>query len=808
MSSSKSRSAPSKIVGRVSRGSPDSGSNSTHSKTSSDKSARLVDRKSSKVTTTATATNNNNRSNHLNSSTVSEKRAVTKGSVLHEQLGQAQVDLKKAKDQLAMAEDAKSRALEELREMKKMAEEANLRLSEVLSKQKHVQEDSEMAKPRDDEQRASIMSVQKKEQAWQLELEELQKQQSLDSAALLATKQDLERATKELSVALEAKAFALNQAEEARKMADANAKRIQDLSVELAFLTESRESASDSRTAAEKGKERKGEPETVTLLENLKLELISLRDSESQARSSLRESKERIEMLEEEIEISKKSESKVIESMISLTEQLEDTKMSLQDANLEISSLKEKMEALEASGSRGSKGLEVSYHHLEKGNIDLHNMGETIEILKLELEKSRNDLLHAREGEFLAVSNMQALAEEASSLRNELRLATEAEEKSKKALDDLAVVLHEVTNEGNRVKAELESIQKESESLKVEQQLYKSTTSNSEDEVQVELNEARKEIDRLMGVIERARLDAEDSTSSWNAKEMGFINCIKMSEEEIAAEKEENQKLIVSLREAKEGARIAEIEKCKLMDSVRQAEVEASAARQAFEVVNVENSRLRNALSEVERELVSVIHENDYLKESEAAARQNVDKLMKLLDAATVEDSNRSCSLPSKINHELPHSEIRLLEDCGIEGASKMKSKGAAEYPKTSAKGLHDSRHIEVPSADVKTYSARPLSISPNENSKNKELVLDPHDPDDISEIDDFEPQYESIDKMSDLSPNRTDDGETLNFDDYDHVTCSQLEEMDENKVPPAIQKKKKALLRRFGDMLKKKGKS
>ncbi|XP_031492681.1 putative WEB family protein At1g65010, chloroplastic isoform X2 [Nymphaea colorata] len=841
----------SRIGGRISKLSLDVESGSSHGRSSIDRSPirlsldrspRLGERKSSKISTTHSVSEFSRRPSissphHLKlvltgdsilvETPTLQKRVVTRGTTeLQHQLGQAQVDLKKATDQLMVAEDAKSRALDELKEMKKMAEEANSRLTEALFAQRRAEEISEVERFRVDElEQANIEAAQKRDEAWQSEMEAVQKQRSLDATALLAAREELERVSRELSAASEVKKLALEQADNAQKTAISNAKKIEDLSSALASLKESltfssaferenemggskweaeaRESselAAESRLVIEslrKGIERAKEVESMLrereeLLEKLNLELSSTRDSEFQASSSLLESKKIIEKLEREIQITKASKDGAFESMESITKQLEEAKMSLEETKLEISSLREKMQAMEASVRQSSDDLEDSHRSAEKGKIGLHGMGETIESLKLELENAQKDLSLTREREELAISNMEDLAEEASSLRNELRSVRKAEEKSKQALDDLAIALKEVTTEANQVKDELLSAQAELENLKAEAERYKRNVSSTEDVLQLELEKATKEIERLKEIAERAKLDAEHAASIWKEKEIGFINCIKVSKEEIAIKEEANEELRISLWKAEEEAREAQEEKRRLVDSVKQAEADVSSVRESLELVSVENLRLRDRLSKVERELEKKNHENEYLRNSEAAAAEEVDRLTRLLEAASAK---------------------ALFEN-------KTRSPGESDYGrasvdeyKASAEEIYDAQHI-LSRSDEKTNSAHLITLvleNSNVGSATKEPISHPVNMNgsvNIAKQQNVQPQYEPIDKMSVLrapSPTRLDDAETLNSDEYDHVDGHQLEEVEAHTVSPARQKKKKPLLHRFGNLLKKK---
>jgi hypothetical protein len=126
------------------------------------------------------------------------------------------------------------------------------------------------------------------------------------------------------------------------------------------------------------------------------------RDDESAAREKAR-------LLEKEAHKSKESERKMLESLIYQTKQLEQTKISLEEAKLEIASLQQ-------ANKRSVKDLVF-------GGAD----------------------------------------EEIRVLRSELRAAAQDEERSRKAVDDLSVALSDVTMEARQVKLWLSETQAELE---------------------------------------------------------------------------------------------------------------------------------------------------------------------------------------------------------------------------------------------------------------------------------------------------------------------------------------------------------
>ncbi|CAL9122919.1 unnamed protein product [Musa acuminata var. zebrina] len=300
------------------------------------------------------------------------------------------------------------------------------------------------------------------------------------------------------------------------------------------------------------------------------------------------ENKLKIEVLEKEVQKAKESERKLLESLVSQTKLLEQTKISLEEAKLENRSLRQSNRSLESSVNLGSRSSRKSEKHL-LGNDPL-------------------PMIHAEE--------------EMMVLKNELKLATEAEEKSKIAMDGLAIALKEVTTENNHLKRTLSVAQSELEKVRAEAEQLKSMLRSMEEKFQAASAES-----------ERLQFELEESVAAWNEKESSFINCVKMSEDEITNAKAENDKLFESQRVVRE-------ENANLRDILKHAVNEASIVKESLEIARKENSQLKDLLAEKESYLQSLKQEYECLKVSEAAATDSVQGLKSLFAATSTMDSS------------------------------------------------------------------------------------------------------------------------------------------------------------------------
>ncbi|KAK1308568.1 hypothetical protein QJS10_CPA09g00597 [Acorus calamus] len=564
---------------------------------------------------------------------LTEKRIV-RVSDLQQQLSQVQEELGKLKERLAVAEEERSQALDELQEMKKVAEDANSRLSEALSgKEGH---------------RTGLETVR--------------------DGPNVFINEELKRIKRELSLVSGAR-------DEALKGAEANARQVEDLSKELSYLKGSNHYETKNET----------------------------------------ESKERIKLLEAELERAKESENKTFDSLISQTKMLEETKIELEEAKLEITSLHETRRDF-----GGSRRIE------ELNRVDK--------------------------------SDRAPIREDINQLKTELKLAIEAEEKSKKAMDDLALALKEVTTEANEVKDKLISTKAELEFSKTEAEHAKLMLKNTEERTQLLLDDARREIESVKESAEKLKLEHEESSSAWNEKEIGFINCIKLSEEEINNLKQENNRLNELHREADEEANVGREELLKLRDIMKQAVNEATITKEALEISRAENSQLSQSLLDKENALKSITRENERIRISETAALESAKELKSLLSTTSaLERSTESKDTRSSRKLKPAENKTPVVSLDGERPRLSNARKGA--------------------SVDLGSLKGSFFDLGASH-------------------------EVDQINMAASHSSMRMDDGEMTNSDDFDHIDGSNIDDVPENdQGSPTKQKKKKALFRRFGDM-------
>ncbi|KAG9135279.1 hypothetical protein Leryth_015176 [Lithospermum erythrorhizon] len=334
-----------------------------------------------------------------------------------------------------------------------------------------------------------------------------------------------------------------------------------------------------------------------SLIDRLRQELNDVRESNSHVTDLSAEGKRRI-VLEAEVEKGKLSELKMAESLQHQTKLLEETKIELEEAKLELISLQKKVGSRDVNESRNKENIVQSK--------------EDVESKKSELQLARDQLAEALD-EVALVKNELRL------VNNKLMQATGAEETSKKAMDELAIALKEVATESNQWKEKHQSTLLEMEQVKAESEQLKDIIRITQERYQKLLDEAEKEIELYRNTAERLRLEAEESFLAWNDKEIGFVACIKTTEEEKAALEE-------ALEEAETLTRSARDENFKLRDILKQAINEANAAKAAASIARDENSLLKDSLSGKDEAAPILNQKNERLQIDEVANKETNSK--------------------------------------------------------------------------------------------------------------------------------------------------------------------------------------
>ncbi|XP_074333103.1 WEB family protein At4g27595, chloroplastic-like [Apium graveolens] len=346
-------------------------------------------------------------------------------------------------------------------------------------------------------------------------------------------------------------------------------------------------------------------------------ELRIVKAAETRAMNLYADSKKWIQKLEEEIERGKQSESKMFESIVSQTKQLEVTKIELEESKLEIAFLREQLDMVRNS----SPTKDYKHLDLEKG---------ALQSLSSELKETNANLAHAQEGEKSALAKVHDLMDEIEMLKIELHAAVEGEEKSQKAMEHLALALKEVATESNLEKEKVHSTVLELEQTREEAEKLRLMLKKNEESYAKLLHEAKQENMLHMNTVERLRQEAEESVLAWNGKEMGFVDVIKEAVEERDILQQEKAKLYESLKAAESGTRAAKDDNHKLRDILKQALHEVKMSTEAAAVAREENSELKDTIADKDEAIRFLIQENARLQIDGAAGDEKMKELKRL----------------------------------------------------------------------------------------------------------------------------------------------------------------------------------
>lgn len=435
---------------------------------------------------------------------------------------------------------------------------------------------------------------------------------------------------------------------------------------------------------------------------------------------------EKVQLLEREVEKAKESERKMLESLIYQTKQLEQAKIGLEEAKLEISTLQQQQ-----GSSRSHEPAPASASGTWRGVME---------------QMSVKDLVFGGGG---------ADDEEVRALRADLRAATQGEERSRKALEDLSVALADVTAEAKQVKRWLADAQAGLEAANAEAGRLRAALADAE----TALREQR-----------RRRLEAEEAAASWADKERVLLGCVRAAEEEVCLARQENTKLV-------ESQRVIRDENARLRDILKQAVGEANVVKESLELARVENARLNDVVDDKEAALQGLRQEYECVKVSEAAAQSSLKELNSLLAATTTACSTPVSSRTAPVapapehDHHLPPS-ARLVASAKGSPASR---RWMAEKPRTPSSRSYSVGEPAKFKGVGYSQSARMGNLNPKDR------------------------MFASLSNIADLK-SAADCAAMDDYDDeFDHIDESHYVEHSMND------KKKRPILRKFGDLFRRK---
>ncbi|XP_021758520.1 putative WEB family protein At1g65010, chloroplastic [Chenopodium quinoa] len=516
--------------------------------------------------------------------------------------------------------------------------------------------------------------------------------------------------------------------------------------------------------------------ETEASLQTVKEETISFKSSLAQAEASLSDSRKKVDELVVEVGRRKDSEEKLSESVAAQTSQIEQSNVLLEESKLQVTSLLEKIQELEEERQRKDK-----------------EAGKEIERLKNEVSVHKENAFRGYGRYETASVETKTLLDEIDILKNELKLAVEAEDNSKKAMDDLAVALKEVAIESNQAKEKLTSTEQQLEAMNEEAANLKKMVKSTEEAYEALLKASKKENDMLKNTVDRLRLEAEESLLAWNDREIQFVNCIKTTDDEKNTAQEECNKLAKLLREAEGMNEKSKEENKNLRDILKQALSEANVAKEASSLARAENSYLKDALVEKDKALITLAQETERLRINEAESNDTIKELKRVIisgskkEIAKLEKENKEQKKEKENKDQKKEKENKEQRKVAKkETAAENTEKDAKEGRRLSSTFSFDLNQFWPSIPGIACKSSKDIDEDTDEDDALGGSIFDLVG----SPVKDYHRQTTSSGSSE----------ENLVFDNFDEDA-----QFDDMEMDRASQGKRKALLRRFGDLLRRK---
>ncbi|KAH6755881.1 hypothetical protein C2S53_007138 [Perilla frutescens var. hirtella] len=430
---------------------PDSFS-SPKSKTPKDKSPKVVDRRSPRTPAT-------------------EKKKQSRMSELEPQLAQLQDELKKAKDQLSSSESWKRKAQQEAEEAKKQLAVMSAKLEETHNQLKELS-DSEESRVQE------LRKIsQDRDREWQSELEAVQKQHSMDSAALASALNEIQKLKIQLDRVSESEASQARHAESA--YAEIQSLRV-ELTETLELVEKLKNKLNDSRESEAEAIEEVGKAQMLLEVvksteEALRMEHANAKESYKSLLAELELSKNKVNSLEELVSDLQAdlAKSKNVSAENGEYEPSEVLKPEIDDLKHEASLLREALEAAERryqdqylqSTLQIRDTYELVKHtkseslqresELEAKLVESRAEIEELKTKLIEKEKALQSVPFENNSLNLNVEENHVVAEKESEYEIELKKSESVLEDLKSCLLEKETQLQSITEENEMLKSEI-----------------------------------------------------------------------------------------------------------------------------------------------------------------------------------------------------------------------------------------------------------------------------------------------------------------------------------------------------------------
>lgn len=513
------------------------------------------------------------------------------------QLHLAQKELNKLKEQLKNAETTKAQALMELEKAKVTLEDLTKKLTSLSESKESAIKASEAAKNQAKQlEEANCGNLAGTDGAWKQDLETERAQYMNVITELNAAKQELRKIRQDSDASLEAKVAAFKQAAEAEDAAKANAERVNELSKEISAVHESI-----------------GQVKLASLeAQQEQVKIFSEKDVLRQAyKATAEESAKKLLSLKKEYdpEISRNLEAELAETLNqigALQKQMENEKASDLDSvrtvTLELDDAKE------------------SLHKVAEEESSLRSL---VEALKVEIENVKKEHAELKEKEAETESIAGNLHVKLRKTKTELEACLAEESKARGASNEMIETLNQLSLEIENARREAEEMKIKAEELKKEAETTKSAVQEAEKKLRIALEEAEeakaaeeRALEQIRSLSERTNA-ARASTSESGAK----ITISKDEFESLSRKVEESD----TLAEMKVAAAMAQVEAVKASENEALKRLESTQKEIEDMKTATEEAKKRAEMAEAAKKAVEGElrrwREREQKKAADAASR-------------------------------------------------------------------------------------------------------------------------------------------------------------------------------------------
>lgn len=534
------------------------------------------------------------------SSFLLQKKRPSRISELETQVSHLQEELKKAKDQLSSSELWKQQSQQDAEESKNKLlavsselEESQLQLQELsASEEARVVELQKISKERD--------------QAWQSELEAVQRQNSVDSAAL---------------------ASAMNE--------------IQQLRVQLGMVAESGSAQTKNKESANEELEslKANLAETLSLVANMKNQLQDCKESEAQAQALVGETLLQLETARQTVEVLKSDSMKSMEAYNSVASELDQSRARVNFLEELVSKLKN-ISGDVSQNPAGDHNIELELGKDQetgesiKIKAELHSLKSEVARLRSALEIAESKYHEEQIRSTVQIRSAYELVEQIKSGSSLREAALEAELKKKKAdVEELKANLMDK-------ETELQGISEENEGLNLK--LEKSLSCQREYELEKEL----KKLNECVSELRANLMDKETELQS--ISEENEMLKLEIKKREMDRGKA-NDHVVAEVEAAKAAEREALMKLGIVMEEADKSNRRAARVTEQLEAAQAANSEMEAELRRLK------VQSDQWRKAAEAAAAMiSAGNNGKFMERTASLDSNYN-SIAGKIGS--PYSE-------------------------------------------------------------------------------------------------------------------------------------------------------